>query len=82
MANSVFINYKTFTERTISHEIGHGKFYLFHPDQFKTFGQTGLVNYDINNFMNSGDLYYSNGAPPINKTILRKYQWKLIHKYN
>jgi hypothetical protein len=77
-------------ERTVSHEIGHGVFSLYHPDD------NGGVNYDLlsgyvksdeYNFMNSGNIYYYDATLPclpngtvknINEYRLRKYQWKYI----
>lgn len=81
LGNTSIIDHGTYNERTIAHEIGHGKFYLFHPDENKTIGQKALVKNDVTNFMNSGTLYFNNGYPSIEKHIVRRYQWKLIYKY-
>jgi hypothetical protein len=78
-----------FKERTISHEIGHGVFSLWHPDDNggKNDGLLNHVDCDQYNLMNSGNIYYYNPILPClpNGTVkkikeyrLRKYQWKYI----
>jgi hypothetical protein len=82
MANTVMINNKIFNKRTIAHEIGHGKYYLFHCDDSSGIEFNGLknVNFDKKNFMISG--YNSDLNIPLKDYMVRKYQWKLIHKYH
>jgi hypothetical protein len=87
LGNSVFIDYLKFENRTISHEIGHARFYLFHPDVTTDCGGNGWsnnglinpVNSDAKNFMNSGCTQFL-FTTSINNFIIRKYQWKKIHQ--
>jgi hypothetical protein len=87
IANTVVIDEISGIDRTISHEIGHAKFHLFHPDVVipgcggsgwswnKLTNQTGN---DKKNFMNSGCTHAIHNTS-INDFIIRKYQWTLIH---
>jgi hypothetical protein len=83
--NSVFIHFDEFHPRTISHEIGHAKFELYHPDVGEG-SETGWILDDLEspevddyfNFMNSGFLYNEKTTHDISKYRLRKYQWKFI----
>jgi len=70
-----------FKVRTIPHELGHGVFSLYHPDD-----KGGVENDDLDakvktdkyNFMNSGLIYSCCTKKKINEYRLRKYQWKYI----
>ena len=60
------------TFRTISHEIGHARYDLRHPDEdWIKDGLNGSVNNDIYNIMNSGPLYQTNPLESISDFRIR-----------
>ena len=79
--NSLLINVTTGagTFRTISHELGHAKYGLAHPDEdWVTDGLKGPVNNDQYNLMNSGPLYQNYTVESISDFRIRRYQWNKI----
>ena len=76
--NTLTLNYSILVDRTFSHELGHAKFDLGHPDD--DHAHDGLENShsgDNYNFMNSGKIY-SSSVHNISLHRLRQYQWEKI----
>ncbi len=81
LRNSLLINVTegAGTFRTISHEIGHAKYGLAHPDEdWVQDGLNGSVNNDKYNIMNSGPLYQIYPVQSISDFRIRRYQWNKI----
>ncbi|MDF1696543.1 MAG: hypothetical protein P1U56_11945 [Saprospiraceae bacterium] len=81
ISTNIHLHPTKFKERTISHELGHGVFSLFHPDDnggVKNDALEAEVDSDKYNIMNSGNIYNKKTVKKIKEYRLRKYQWKYI----
>lgn len=79
--NSVAINIGngTPTFRTLSHEIGHAKYDLRHPDEdWMKDELKGPVNNDQHNMMNSGPIFQAHPVGSISDFRIRRYQWEKV----
>ncbi len=75
------LNPETYRPRTLPHEVGHGMYSIFHPDDQGGVNHDKLsskVKSDRYNFMNSGKLYNCCSVKNVQENRVRKYQWKYI----
>ena len=77
--NTFHINYSNNSRRTVSHEIGHAKYFLWHPDD-PGFDIEGLLTKELgktdhDNFMSKGGAHIDGNEA----FTIRPYHWNYIH---
>jgi len=80
--NTLMINTNMDVRRTVSHELGHAAFNLYHPNDSGSINdgfENGPTDEDKFNLMNSGYIYNTKTTHNIYNYRIRKYQWKTIH---